>query len=191
LPRDPDGNLIMPPPHPWSYLEERTYKALLGPLGAETTVWAECMFVNPIADIAILGRPDEQELSRKADAYEALVGRCKPLPIADAPKMGRERVEIPSHIADGQFGRSFMVDKPGRGAARVLSLAGEWVDCTVVRRGTSLGIEDEGVVEGGMSGSPIIDVAGRAMALMSNDDISPVLRDNLPAWFFRRGRRAV
>ena len=42
-----------------------------------------------------------------------------------------------------------------------------------------------------MSGSPIVDVAGRAVALMSNDDVSPVLRDNLPAWFFRSGRRAV
>ena len=35
-----------------------TYKALLGPLGAEPTVWASCLFVDPIADIAVLGQPD-------------------------------------------------------------------------------------------------------------------------------------
>jgi hypothetical protein len=52
LPRDEDGNVIMPPPHPWSYLPERTYPKLLGLLGAEPTFWAECLFVNPVADIA-------------------------------------------------------------------------------------------------------------------------------------------
>jgi hypothetical protein len=191
LPRDADGNVRMPPPHPCSYLGERTYTVLLGPLGAETTVWAECLFVNPIADIAILGCPDEQELSREAEAYEAFVGRCKPLPIADAPKMGRERVEIPNYIPDGQFGRSYMIDTPGRGAARVLTLAGEWTACTVARRGTWLAVEDEALVKSGMSGSPVVDAAGRAIALMSNEALSPVLRDNLPSWFFRRAARAA
>ena len=86
LPLDADGNLVMAA-HPWSDWA-RTYQKLLGPLGAEPTVWAECLFVNPVADIVILGCPDNQELSDEADAYEALVGRYKPLPIADAPKMG-------------------------------------------------------------------------------------------------------
>jgi hypothetical protein len=182
LPLDDKGNLKIPPPHPWSYLSERTYPTLLGPLDVEPTVWAECLFVDPVADIAVLGCPDYEELSDEADAYEALIEWRKPLPIADAPKMGRKRVA---------YGTRFDVDKPGRGAARVLSLAGEWIDCTVTRRGTSLGVEDEGVVEGGMSGSPIINVAGRAMALMSNDIVCPVLRDNLPAWFFRREWRTA
>jgi hypothetical protein len=182
LPLDADGNLVMAA-HPWSDWA-RTYQKLLGPLGAEPTVWAECLFVNPVADIVILGCPDNQELSDEADAYEALVGRYKPLPIADAPKMGHELVELP-HL-DNRFGRPFMIPTPGRGPARILSLAGEWINCTVVRRGIQLGIEDQGLVEGGMSGSPIINAAGRAIALMSNDDQSPVLRDNLPAWFFRR-----
>jgi hypothetical protein len=38
-----------------SYLQERTYRALLGPLGAEPTVWAECLVADPIVDIAVLG----------------------------------------------------------------------------------------------------------------------------------------
>ena len=37
----------LPSAHPASYTEERTYPGLLGPLGGEPTVWAECLFVDP------------------------------------------------------------------------------------------------------------------------------------------------
>jgi hypothetical protein len=46
---------FFPPCHSCSYLHERTYKALLGPLGQKPTVWAECLFADPIGDIAVLG----------------------------------------------------------------------------------------------------------------------------------------
>jgi hypothetical protein len=39
---------FLPPPCTVSYLKERTYKALLGPLGSDPTVWAECLFVDPV-----------------------------------------------------------------------------------------------------------------------------------------------
>ena len=38
------------PRNAFAYTEQRTYKTLLGPLGADATVWAECLFVDPIAD---------------------------------------------------------------------------------------------------------------------------------------------
>jgi hypothetical protein len=62
-----DGNHIVTashcPPHLppcGGYLAgKQTYQALLGPLGAETnTVWADCLFVDPVADIAVLEAPD-------------------------------------------------------------------------------------------------------------------------------------
>ena len=37
-----------PPCASVSPVEERTYSDLLGPLGAEPAVWAECLFVDPI-----------------------------------------------------------------------------------------------------------------------------------------------
>jgi hypothetical protein len=64
---------VLPPCHPGSYLKERTYQALLGPLEVEPTVWAECLFADPIADVAVLGMPDNQALSDQAEAYEELV----------------------------------------------------------------------------------------------------------------------
>ena len=96
----------VPPCHGGLYLEERTYPKLLASLGSEPTVWAECLFADPIADIAVLGSPDSQELFEQAEDYEALVESVTPLKIVDAPEKGR---------------------------AWLLSLDGEWVECT--RRG--------------------------------------------------------
>jgi hypothetical protein len=76
---------FFPPCTSAAYLEEKTYKELLGPIGSEPTVWAECLF----ADIAILGPPDRQVLSDHAAEYEALVESATPLSIADAPEQGQ------------------------------------------------------------------------------------------------------
>jgi hypothetical protein len=47
----------IPPVQPTFYYE-RTYKSLLGALdGGNKGVWAECLFVDPIGDVAILGSP--------------------------------------------------------------------------------------------------------------------------------------
>jgi hypothetical protein len=62
-----------PPCHAQSYLQERTYAKLIAPLGKKPTVWAECVFVDPIADIAVLGTPDSQELCEQADEWDALI----------------------------------------------------------------------------------------------------------------------
>ena len=182
-----------PPPHPGSFLEERTYKTLLGPLGGKRTVWAECLFADPIADIAVLGCPDNQELSERARAYEALVEPATPLPIGDAPKQGRERVALPD-----KYGGSFDVATPGRGPAYVLSLDGKRLKCTVTRRGMWLIIDDGKHIKSGMSGSPIISPEGHAIGLVStgSEIISreghaigpsqnPVLVECLPGRLFR------
>jgi hypothetical protein len=57
--------------------------SLLGPLDRPSTVWAECAFVDPIADIAVLCSPDNQELSKEAEACEGLVGGLTPQAVAD------------------------------------------------------------------------------------------------------------
>jgi hypothetical protein len=63
--------------------------ALLAPLGRKPAVWAECLFADPISDFAVLGSPDNQELSDQADAYEVLVESTTPVLIADAPEKGQ------------------------------------------------------------------------------------------------------
>jgi hypothetical protein len=59
----------------------------------------------------------------------------------------------------GRYGGSFWVDTPGR-SALLLSLEGRWLKCAVLLGG-------EGLIEGGMSGSPIISADGKAMGLIS------------------------
>src|SRR5262249_44616765 len=67
----------LPPPSSFSHTQECSYKNLLGTLAHDFgphNVWATCMFVDPIADIAILCGPDSQQHSRENDAYLQLVG---------------------------------------------------------------------------------------------------------------------
>src|SRR5437868_5530405 len=63
----------LPPAHAASYAEDRTYAKLLGPIGESPTVWAECVFVDPVADIAVLSAPDGQALFDECADYERLV----------------------------------------------------------------------------------------------------------------------
>lgn len=99
LPSDEDGRLLLPPSHGASYSHERTYAKLLGPLGSTPTLEVECLFVDPIADIAVLGSPDNQVRCDEATAYEELVDSVEPLAITDA-----------------------------KGPCWLLSLEGEWFD---------------------------------------------------------------
>jgi hypothetical protein len=69
-----------------SYLEERTYRDFLAPLGEKPSVWAECLFADPFADLAVLCGPDNQSLWDEADAYERLVDSVEiPLTISALP----------------------------------------------------------------------------------------------------------
>ncbi len=77
----------LPPAHPAMNLEEITYKRLLGSLGAECSVWAECLFVDPIGDIAVLQGPDNQECHEEAGQYEDLTeNRSKCVPVGPPPE---------------------------------------------------------------------------------------------------------
>jgi hypothetical protein len=69
-------------------LEEAIYRSLLGPLAAIPTVWAQCVFVDPVADIAVLGPPDHQELPNQFEAYQALLNSVGEFSVADAPLEG-------------------------------------------------------------------------------------------------------
>jgi hypothetical protein len=135
---------FFPPCHGMSYLEDRTYKTSLAPLGSEPAVWAECLFADPIADIAVLGSPGDQELYDEANVYEALVESAIPIAIADAPEEGR---------------------------GWVLSLEQEWFGCTVKymkQVDSALLICDTAQpIVGGMSGSPVISDEGAAIGIVA------------------------
>ena len=94
---------FLPPCASNSFAEQRTYKALLGSVGTEPTVWAECLFADPVGDIAVLGPSERPDLF---PAYEELTGVAATLSIVESPS------ETP---------------------AKLLSLDGHWFDCRVRR----------------------------------------------------------
>ena len=63
----------LPPCHGASYTEERTYEALLGRIGEQPAVSAEIVFVDPVADLAVLAEPDGQQLDQESEAFNALI----------------------------------------------------------------------------------------------------------------------
>lgn len=184
-----DGRI--PPAHGASYLEERTYQDLLAPLGEKPSTWCECLFLDPIADIAVLGSPDSQELSDSADAYEALVNAATPLRIAEPPS--RPVAEEVAELADVGLGEDQAVREC---SALLLSLKNEWFPCKVRHQPNSALWVHHATngIEGGMSGSPIIAEDGTAIGIIClgsggrmdkqfEGGPNPRLMGNLPGWF--------
>ena len=132
----------MPPSVPSSYTEERTYENLLGPLGRERSIWAECLFVDPVSDIAVLSGPDSQEWDKQAEEYEALVENCLP---------GIQAGLSPNSKCPGWL----------------LSLENELVPCQIRRRSHAIQVTDVPTeIVGGMSGSFILNENGEAVGVL-------------------------
>jgi hypothetical protein len=162
----------LPPAHALAYIVDRAYPNLLGSLdGNKTKVWAECLFVDPIADIAVLGCPDEQELGDEAQAYYELTENVPVLRIGNA--------------------------KSGKGW--VLSLDGHWIR-TTLDVASGVGALSIDPTKGGMSGSPILNDAGRAVGVVVigtetstpsgerknlRAGPQPKLTHNLPGWLLK------
>src|SRR5262245_35687075 len=60
----------MPTPHAANSSADRTFYDLIGPLGNEPSIAVECLFACPVADVAVLGCPDQQQLWDQAEAFE-------------------------------------------------------------------------------------------------------------------------
>jgi hypothetical protein len=165
----------LPVPHPARFSNEVTYRNLIGPLGGKRRVWAECMFIDPIADIAVFGTPDTQNLWEQARAYEELTEQT--------PAFAIGKLSFPRR----RFGF-----REASSEARILSLTGEWFNCRITGLGRSLWIEDAAQpIVGGMSGSPIILPDGSAVGIVcvstegenpAAAGPNPMLAANLPAW---------
>jgi Trypsin-like peptidase domain len=136
----------LPPPHLAAYLHEKTFK-LLAPLHQKASLLTECLFADPVHDIAVLTSPDDQELPDDFDAYEALTQSLMPLRIADAPEEGR---------------------------AWLLSLKNEWFCCHFRRSNIGRVLVSplhigklQQPIERGMSGSPIVSDEGTALGIVN------------------------
>lgn len=170
-----------PPVMPCYLYQETTYPNLLAPLGEEPSVWADCLFFDPVSDLAILGEPDNQELGEESDAYARLVDGRKPFTIA-APETGEGYMLALDGVSWQPTPLKVHVNIWGTGLSTGATLAGQ-------------------------SGSPIVDAKGRAVALVSigseqvdlnsgdrtnmNAGPQPILTNALPAWLLKTMKRAA
>lgn len=155
---------------------ERTYQAVLGTLGQEPKIWAECLFVELVADIAVLGPAEHEDLSKEHVRY------CEMLDDLIAFSIG---------------------EAPGTGSARMFSLQKTWFSSKVERVHDGLWISDATEsIKGGMSGSPICLDEGRAIGVVctassgagvnyTEGGPNPVLTSNLPGWLLRETIRGA
>lgn len=160
---------FLPPCRAAAHIEERTYQTLLAPLGKNRLVSAECQFADPVADIAILGRPDTQALLDHAKAYDDFIDSHETLTITTAAMEGR---------------------------AWMFALDGHRFRCTVEHRGRLLWTATDEPVTEEMSGSPILSNDGTAIGVVSVSSESgniprmhtgpdANLAAHLPAWFLQ------
>jgi len=151
---------------------ERTFPALISALGETPFVDALCLFADPVADIALLGSPDEQEPYDEVP-YDKLMEDAAPLAMADAPE---------------------------RGQAWLLSLGQKWFRCTIEYAKELDGplwiSATEQPIVSGMLGSPIVSDNRAAMGICCPSSVSsskdhnaggpnPRLFRDLPAWLLR------
>ena len=156
-------------------------------------MWAACEFMDPIADIAVFGSPDSQELYEQAQAYDTLTEQAAPFPIGKlrfsrSASRSIGRITIDGVAKEIDLGPRETSSKASSGA-RILSLEGEWFLCRVTSLGRSLWIDEMArPIVGGMSGSPIILPDGAAVGMVcvsaniSPAGPNPMLAANLPGW---------
>ena len=140
----------LPQPGGEGFTEERTYWNLLARLNNSPSIPAECFFVDPVADLAVLGSPDNQVFFDEADAFDDLVDSVPALSIAAAK--------------DGE--------------AWMLSLEGVWAPCVLrvpAAANWIAGLHVENFLPGiaaGMSGSPIISPTGEAVGAICSATVT-------------------
>jgi len=168
-----------PPAHPGRGLKDETYPKLIGPRNAEPSVTASCVFADPVADLAILGPPNNQELSDEYEHYEAFTAHLAPFNIDVPPPDSRlPRVRIRDAPLDFV---PHTISVPGY----VLSLEGTWIDCHAAYYGGPFWIKPEEIVVRGMSGSPLINTSGAAMGVINTSNMAACLIDALPGRLLR------
>lgn len=144
---------------------QNTYPSLVGVLDQEPTITVECLFADPVADVAVLGEPDDHALSDEAEAYRAFVEEREGLRIA-----AEQNAALPVHNRKGAW----------------LTLEGKWVQHSLEVNERCVWTGERS--ESGMSGSPIIldTVRRTVVGVVASSEVHPRLVTALPAWLLRK-----
>ena len=110
--------------------------------------------VEPLSDIAALGPLDDQECPNEADGFEWFCELTKPIPLFTGTLAFRESINV-----------------------YVFTHKGTWLKGKVTQYSTEtfhrVCLETEEPIEGGTSGSPVINEAGELVVIVSNSGNDP------------------
>jgi hypothetical protein len=155
----------LPPPMAAAFSEERTFADLVGQVGDEPSIWTECLFADPVADIAVLVAPDSQQFGDEWDAYLQFVDERPVLDVGRAANTPSE---------------GWLYSKEGR----------IWEPClvsSVQTRWIKVDNASKDAIAPGTSGSPIMLGTGYAVGVMTlGKDKNADLVSDLPAWVAAR-----
>jgi hypothetical protein len=134
--------------------------------------------VEPVHDIAALGSLDNQEFSDEAEQFEEFCRKTKPVPLClDAFEQFQT---FPVYIYTHK--KTWM--------------KGEGQDCSSYKDSPAIMVRTDEQIEGGTSGSPIVNERGQLVAIVSTfreglpcDGLEPRPHLALPTWISLRIRR--
>jgi hypothetical protein len=151
--------------------------------------------VEPVADVAVLGPVDGQQLFDEFMAFDGWIDRTPAAPVRGwvpitEGELGRVRARM---LAGSKAGRKSTRFKRSIGVY-VLDLENRWIPGTASHYALDLPfgsawLEAQEPIKGGMSGGPVVDRQGRVVGVVSNGregGTMPVLRQALPAWAWTR-----
>jgi hypothetical protein len=161
---------------PEPHFDKSRIRRVLAPLGKKPSIIAECLFVDPISDTAVLGPPGNEELTGECDDF---------LEASAALPLGTLTPKFNAELGAWLLG---LDDKPFRCRARYHNEGSLWV------------ADAAKPICGDMSGSPILAGNGAVIGIVSiarkakdgvledGNDGGPNPRPdaNLPAWLLRK-----
>ncbi len=153
--------------------------------------------VEPVADLAVLGAPDDQSYAEEADAFEAFCTTVEPVPLYTGAPYDLPRVlHIFTHTGRWVTGRCRLPDLEGAAHHVAAHVRREWAN------NPRLFLDVDEPILSGTSGSPVVTEDGQLVGIMSvgsdprpgqQDHDAEAVRPHLaaPAWLVTRmrGRR--
>jgi len=147
--------------------ESRIYRNFVDLMGKGPELAAECVFVDPVSDIAVLAAPDIFKWTYEAQTYTWLVGDSQGLPVAKDSE-DSDDMQVGWLVQNGSWFSCRYCPGDAVSLPDGLCVSGpvDWFFGHYV-------CEFSRPIVGGMSGSPILNDRGAVIGILTNSNSAP------------------